>query len=225
MLFPKKCAGCGQVGTYFCASCIGKTKYYFPQKCAVCERPSVDGVTHKNCKKGPVPDGLFSVWDYDFAVRQLIIKLKYKFVREMALSLSVPASSLLVNYKRSSPNTVVWKSEVILVPIPLHWSRFNWRGFNHVTEIAKIMSSILGWECTELLVRSKMTVSQVGLSIKKREDNVRGVFDVNPRLIVDKTSQIVLFDDVWTTGATMLEAVKMLKKAGFRRVWCLTLCA
>lgn len=223
LIFPKKCAGCGEFGTYFCVSCIQSSKLYFPQACPVCERASVDGATHVQCRKRFSPDGLTSVWAYEKAPRELVLKLKYKYVTDIALSLAVPASGTLKNIKRSSPASPKWTDKLILVPIPLHWTRKNWRGFNHVEEIGKILSQLMGWQMTNLLERSKMAKQQVGLKGDERRKNVQDVFELSNNLTIQPSSNIVLFDDVWTTGATMLEAVKVLKKAGFKKVWCLTL--
>ncbi len=224
LLFPKKCAGCGEFGTYFCASCIQAAKPCFSQACPVCERASIDGITHARCRKGLTPDGLTSVWEYEKAPRELILKLKYKYVTDVGLSLAVPASGTLKNIIRSNPASPKWTDkQLVLVPIPLHWTRNNWRGFNHVEEVGKILAQLMGWEMINLLVRSKMAKQQVGLKGKERKENIQGVFNLASNSPVSSLSQVVLFDDVWTTGATMLEAVKVLKKAGFKRVWCLTL--
>lgn len=249
-LFPKKCAGCGKKGTYFCANCIRNSKLFFPraagiaslglrshfgegggdarQICPVCERASVDGVAHVQCRKRLTPDGLTSIWSYEKAPRELVLKLKYKYVSDVALSLAVPTSGVLKNTKRSAPNAPKWNTELVLVPIPLHWTRKNWRGFNHVEEVGKILSQLMGWQMANLLVRSKMAKQQVGLKGKERKENIQGVFVINPKALDtlgahDTLNPLVLFDDVWTTGATMKEAAKVLKTAGFKRVWCLTL--
>ncbi|TSC90265.1 MAG: amidophosphoribosyltransferase [Microgenomates group bacterium Gr01-1014_5] len=222
-LFPKKCAGCGKFGTYFCVSCIQSSKLYFPQSCPRCERSSVDGAIHVQCGKRFSPDGLTSIWAYEKAPRELILKLKYKYVTDVGLSLAVPASGTLKNIKRSTPASPKWTDKLVLVPIPLHWTRNNWRGFNHVEEVGKILAQLMGWQMTNLLVRSKMAKQQVGLKGKERKENVQNVFTLISNSPISNLSTIVLFDDVWTTGATMLEAVKVLKKVGFKRVWCLTL--
>ena len=109
------------------------------------------------------------------------------------------------------------------MPIPLHWTRNNWRGFNHVEEVGKILAQLMGWEMTNLLERSKMAKQQVGLKGKERKENVQGVFNLVPNPPASSLDTIILFDDVWTTGSTMLEATRVLKQAGFKRVWCLTL--
>lgn len=86
----------------------------------------------------------------------------------------------------------------------------------------------MGWKVAPLLLRKKKTKPQVGLKGKERIKNVQGIFIINKHargtLATRGThSTPVLFDDVWTTGATMKEATEVLKKAGVKKVWCLTL--
>ncbi|MAG60098.1 hypothetical protein CMO96_04925 [Candidatus Woesebacteria bacterium] len=224
LLYPKRCTGCNKSGTYFCAKCITGAKLHFPQVCPVCERPAVDGATHTRCKKGLVPDGLTSIWAYEGVPRKLISKLKYKYVVEVVLSLASPVGGTLKNWTRSSLSAPEWQSSgFCIVPIPLHWTRNNRRGFNHAEEIAKILAQIMQWRVASPLRRKKMTGSQVGLKEKEREKNIKDAFVLDSDHLIPKSSKILLFDDVWTSGSTMKEAVKVLKKAGFNRVWCLTL--
>lgn len=226
--YPKRCAGCGKLGTYFCPRCILSAKLHFPQVCPVCERNSVDGVTHRWCRRKVSPNGLTAIWAYEGAPRKLISKLKYKFVKEMALSLSSAAAGMLKIMQRSNPYSPAWaRDEMVLVPIPLHWTRHNWRGFNHVEEVGRLLAEMMDWQLLPLLVRKKSSKPQVGLKEKEREKNVAGIFEINPSYIPYVLSPnslaLVLFDDVWTTGATMREAARVLKEAGAKKVWCLTL--
>lgn len=223
-IFPKKCVGCGKSGTYFCALCIASSKLFFPQVCPVCERPSLDGVTHKKCKNKLSPDGLISIWAYEKAPRKLIQKLKYKFVSGVALSLASPTAGILKSIQRNTPETPVWKNERwVIAPIPLHWKRENWRGFNQSEETAKMLAQLMRWKVAPILVRTQSRRHQVGLKAKDRKENVSGIFSVRSSTLTPYYSNILLFDDVWTTGATMLESTRVLKEAGFKKVWCLTL--
>lgn len=226
LIFPKTCVNCGKSGTYFCALCIASSKLFFPQVCPVCERASLDGVTHKRCETKFSPEGLISIWTYEKAPKKLIQKLKYKFVSEVALSLASPTAGILKSIQRNTPKTPVWKQEKwVIVPVPLHWKRQNWRGFNQSEETAKLLAQLMDWKVTPILIRMQSRKHQVGLSAKARKENVSGIFSVKPSSPspLPLNSNVLLFDDVWTTGATMLEATKVLKAAGFNKVWCLTL--
>lgn len=223
-LFPKKCAGCGRSGTYFCPNCVAAARLHFPQVCPVCERASLDGVGHAWCRQSFAPQGLTAIWVYEGVPRKLILKLKYRYVAQAAESLAAAAVDFFEGYERSSLQSPDWQKEkFLLVPIPLHWTRKNWRGFNHSEEIGRLMAGLMGWQAAPLLLRKKRTLSQVGLKEKQRKENIQDAFTLSPNASALPRSSVLLFDDVWTTGATMMEATKVLKKAGFRRVWCLTL--
>lgn len=224
-LFPKRCAGCGKTGTYFCAQCILSSKLHFWQVCPVCERASLDGLAHKWCREKGSPDGLTAIWEYSGAPRKLISKLKYKFTREITVTLASSAAGFLKNMARSMPETPKWSdSKLAIVPVPLHWTRENWRGFNHTEEIAKILAGLMGWKVMPILERTRSTKPQVGLKGKERKKNIAGVFSLDKNCcLVPSNYCLVLFDDVWTTGATMREACRVLKESGIKRVWCLTL--
>lgn len=171
-----------------------------------------------------MPDGLISIWNYEKAPRKLIQKLKYKFVSDVALSLAAPTAGILKIIQRNTPETPVWRDESwIIVPIPLHWTRENWRGFNQSEETAKLLAKLMNWKVIPILIRTKANKHQVGLRAEDRKKNVSGIFTLDTRGTFDTHTPVILFDDVWTTGATMLEATKVLKEAGFKKVWCLTL--
>jgi predicted amidophosphoribosyltransferase len=127
---------------------------------------------------------------------------------------------------------------MILVPIPLHSSRYRWRGFNQSASVGKYLAAKMGWDFVpDLLIRSGKTTPQVGLNKDERKDNVKSAFVINPIYLqpagetpagVHYSSfivhnSIVLFDDVWTTGATMREAGKVLKMNGAKKVWGITI--
>ena len=75
-LYPKRCVGCKKTGDYLCASCLSLAKLHFPQVCPVCERNSIDGLTHVRCKKGFVPNGLISLWDYQGVPKKAIVTMQ-----------------------------------------------------------------------------------------------------------------------------------------------------
>ena len=107
----------------------------------------------------------------------------------------------------------------LIIPVPLHPKRLRERGYNQSALLAKRLAGLTGFRCDLLsLKRIKPTVDQVGLSKSERLENVKGAFESNTGL-----GDVLLIDDVMTTGATVNECIKVLKKAGAARVDVLTL--
>ena len=86
-LFPKECLGCGRLGGYLCQDCAFKLKRT-KATCPVCEKPSIDGMTHIKCKKPQNLDGLMSVWAYEGVAKKIIKALKFRFAKEISYELA-----------------------------------------------------------------------------------------------------------------------------------------
>jgi ComF family protein len=187
--------------------------------CPECEQPAVAGMTHLGCQHPLGVNGLISVWAYEGVVRKAIAELKFRFVREISADLVKG----VLSEAGINPNLMfsLRGGEVVWTGIPLHPLRQNWRGFNQVDGITQALATFNGGQSTEnLLKRSEFVPPQVGLSEKERQKNVRGKFRVTN---LPGYPKVVLVDDVWTTGSTMKEAVKILKQAGVGEVWGFTL--
>ena len=111
----------------------------------------------------------------------------------------------------------------LLIPVPLHRQRLRERGFNQVLLLVKEMSFRTGIPYRKtMLQKKKPTIPQVTLSGPEREKGLRGAFDViGKEELVGKS--ILLVDDVYTTGATVNECSKVLRRGGAKRVDVLTL--
>ena len=107
----------------------------------------------------------------------------------------------------------------LVVPIPLHWTRKLSRGYNQAAVSAGALAEVLGIPMLpELLVRARKTKTQTLLDNEDKQKNVEGAFKVNPNLsrrtreVLGKTKHVILFDDVFTTGATMCSAYMALRE-------------
>ena len=222
LLFPPRCVSCGRPGQYLCPKCLPKIKIIEHQVCPVCERPAIDGATHPGCRTKYSLDGLTSFFVYDGPIKKAIKKLKYKFVTDLARELTS-----LAFLKGSTLYKVEPWQETRLTPVPLHWRRLNWRGFNQSEVLGKLMSAKLNTRFSpDLLIRKKYTQPQVKLKGKERKENIQGAFIINPRYrqkLEISHWELVIFDDVWTTGATLKTCGKVLKEAGAKKVWGMTL--
>ncbi len=216
LIFPKNCLGCNKEGNYICRECLLKVRT-LPQACPYCERASIDGFTHTRCRREHGLDGLTSVWKYEGVIKKAIWALKFKYATEIATELQ---SYIVTELKKIQvPNNYC------LVPIPIHWYRENVRGFNQSKLIGIAVAEGMGWKFEpNLLIKKRPTASQVELSVKDRKKNLKDVFTVsshNSLFIIPDS--VLLFDDVFTTGSTLHEAAKTLKKAGAAEVWGMTI--
>jgi competence protein ComFC len=223
IFFPKRCVGCGRVGKYICFSCI---KLLIPVSdnetiCPVCEHAAFLGVTHPKCRGRYVPDGLTSFFRYRSVSKKLIAAIKYRLVSDMVGefvdTVSPTSHNMLVS--------VIQKhQEIQLIPIPLHSSRLHSRGFNQAEILGSQLARRFGIMLDlEILKRIQKTKTQVSMKDRKaRLTNMNGVFQVNSHAKVSGRS-FIIFDDVFTTGATIRAATKTLKEAGASFVWAVTM--
>lgn len=194
------------------------------QKCIECDKNSWNGLTHPSCKKKHSIDGVFCALSYKGTVKKLLYSLKYKpYVSDLQNTLGE-----LLREGLSEQETLytILQSEtnLALVPIPLHSSKFNSRGYNQSELLAKTLSEQWNIPVVQLLSRIKKTSPQFGLKKEDRFANIAGAFEViRQTLNVSRVANVLLVDDLLTTGATLAEAARVLKKTGVKKVWGITL--
>lgn len=216
LLFPKSCVYCHKVGKYLCQACLSSVTLA-PPVCPGCKLFSPEGLTHRQCKRITQLNGARAMWQYEGVVRKAIIKLKYNFISDIGRELAEQSSELVKGSKVLN--------SAIIVPIPLHNKRRDWRGFNQSEELAKGFSAVLDLPVKgELLLRIEQGVNQATLDRRSRLRNMRGKYAVNMQMLSHlSVKKVILIDDVWTTGSTLNEAAKVLKEAGINEVWGLTI--
>lgn len=182
--------------------------------CPVCGRGAIGGLTHPICHKADELDGLSCLFSYSGPLRKILQQLKYRFSTKIAEVFDKQLKK--VNLDKHLANYT-------LVPIPLQQRRDNWRGFNQAKMLGELIAQTFQLNLEEgVLQRKVFEAPQVNLKLAQRKKNLEGAFAVlDKSRIVGKN--ILLFDDVWTTGATMREAAKTLKQAGADKVWGLCL--
>ncbi len=212
-LFPKTCVGCGRIEMDLCNRCF-RGLSIADQICPECCEESVMGWTHPRCAKDLGMDGLIVIYDYqDEKVKAIIDGIKFDFNKRLV-------KESLKKFKFETG-----ESFDFLVPVPLHFYRENWRGFNQAEEIAKVVGEKMKIEVKNVLKRNRKTKQQsLILDRKLREKNVKGAFEINEKYLKSlKRIKVLLVDDVFTSGADMRECTKVLKKAGVEIVWGLAL--
>lgn len=211
-LFPSFCLGCGALGSYICPACKKELKRKKEDTCLYCGKKSALGLTHIKCKKRGGLDGWTSMYKYDPSFKRVLVAAKYKKAR-LVLEELLKQDNLL-QYK----NILRWRTlfSPIITPVPLHPQRLDERGFNQSSTIAKHIASRVGMPYEELLSREKNTphLAQMNDSFK-RKSTIKGAFRFVGKRVPES---ILLVDDVLTTGATMGESVRTLKKAGVKNV-------
>ena len=242
-LYPPFCLVCkedtsGDGSKYICESCLDQIKEINPPFCAKCGRGFVsknalEGIEKPVCGKCQNKgnriryDAILGLGEYAGTLKEIIHIYKYNKKEQLKDILSE------IMIKRINGEPEFLKADV-LIPVPLHWIKKRSRGFNQSEELGRCISESLKIPMKSLLKRKRNTKPQIGLSGDERIKNIKGAFKVS--LITQKLwrasggstfnfegKTVILIDDVVTTGATVNECTKVLKKTGVREVIVLCL--
>jgi ComF family protein len=190
-LFTPKCVKCGKEGAYLC-------------------------IQHRDLPPAPESQAVFEFLDeimagtpYSHPVSQKIVT-HFKFQGQKHL-VKVMAPCMLQSILKSG------NDEINLVPIPLHWTRRWWRGFNQAEQLAVALQSLQPkWNLVPGLKRIRRTKQQAKLTRENRLENLKSAFVWDPKFPIPE--KVVLIDDVVATGATLDQAARILKAVGVRKV-------
>jgi ComF family protein len=158
---------------------------------------------------------------YEGGLRDLIHVLKFEQLRPAGAVLGRILAATIAGLEKGMP-----VGKIAVVPVPLHRSKQRQRGFNQAEVIARGALQQLSLPkrfelCVGALQRRRNTGSQIGLTSHQRRENIRGAFAVTePTRILNR--DILLIDDVYTTGTTASECARVLLRAGGARVWVAT---
>ena len=215
LLFPQWCVGCGKEGELLCYSCHHSLPRITPPLCPRCGKPQPSGTLCPSCIGWQAEiDGIRSPFRFDGVTRQAIHQLKYRNLRALA----VPLAKLLNDYLVANP-----LPGEILVPVPLHQKRLRERGYNQSSLLAKELGKLIKLPVIgDCLVRKRNTPPQTRTTtVDERRSNVADAFAC--RNYSPKGKQVLLIDDVSTSGATLDACAAALKTAGANSVWGLAL--
>jgi competence protein ComFC len=211
-LFPQRCVNCQTIGQYICPDCLNLVSLNHQTICPACTQLSPFGLTHARCRTPQAMDGLIAACKYQGVIKTMITKYKYRWIEDLTQVLI----ELLITHGDLEP---ALKVKRVIVPVPLHPNRLRWRGFNQSALLGQTLATYLHFPYQDqALVRFKQTPPQMSLTKTQRKINVKDAFTLKHRHLVNH-QHLLLLDDVWTTGATMRECTKVLKRAGAKSVW------
>ena len=219
LFFPKHCLGCNLPDTYLCRDCFSKIQIIENNTCFFCGKITWQGKICINCAKENGLDRLIAATEYkNPLVRDLIKAFKYHYTKE----LSSPLSKLLIKVLENNWSLGIRNWDFLIIPVPLYKYRLHYRGFNQAELLAKEVADYFNLPIEHnILKRRVFTTPQAKIKdTEKRRANLKEVFEIGPESSL-KGKTIILIDDVCTTGATLVEATKILKKSGAREVWAL----
>lgn len=228
IIYPPRCPVCGSFlgstadgeGVSLCAACLGGFSEVASPLCPVCGRPfdvgEDDHLCHECLTRTPFYNKAGAPYLYEGTLMEAIHQFKYSGKTHLAKPLGSHLSAFAAKWLGPVRNPLV-------MPVPLHPKRLRQRGFNQSLLLARPVAALLDAEIDFLtLRRTKQTQPQTGLKSDERRKNVRKAFKVIDKGIV-KSRTVILVDDVATTGSTLNECARVLKRSGAGEVFCVVL--
>ncbi len=246
LFFPYFCLGCNREENLLCQDCKSILDISEYDYCLCNKNPKRLPLAQKNngkpfnfaqgkCNKcsDKKLSGLYFALPYKekLLTKKLIRQFKYQpYIKNLAKTLALLIAEHLILSGKNIEE--IWENS-ILIPVPLDNKKLKFRGYNQSEELAKELSKILNVPLfSDILIKTKPTKPQMELKKEERERNLKGVFAIKKPFgaaqdlwpfnkILGK--KIFLVDDVYTTGSTMEECSKVLKQAGAKSVWGITI--
>lgn len=228
MIYPVRCPICGEIvipkGNRICPTCRNKLKWIKEPRCKKCSKP-IEYEEKEYCndceKKNYRFTSGFAMWVYDDIMRHSIAEFKYHNKKEYA---KFYIEEMVENYgpaiKKIAPD--------VLVPVPIHRSKYLERGYNQADILARGLGNQLNIPVlSELLIRNKKTLPQKQLTDRERLNNLKEAFEFNQKAVdclPHKINRLLLIDDIYTTGSTIEACTETLIAHGIYQVYFITLC-
>lgn len=217
-LFPLRCLLCGAPGAHgmdLCAACASE----LPRNGACCARCALPlALPAERCgecqRRPPVWDAAWAPFRYAWPLDRL--ESRFKFGRDLA------AGRVLSALWQTQLRPGAWAMPQLILPVPLHRGRLRQRGYNQALELARPLAKAFGIPVQQnVLQRIRATPAQTELDAVTRRRNLRGAFALRADFALP--AHVTILDDVMTTGATLAECARVLRRAGVQRidVWAL----
>ena len=209
-IFKQKCLLCAspQTNTHaVCGACLDELPWHPSTSCPQCGLSSSRQLCGSCISSPPDFDATHAVFLYQYPIDKMMQRYKYGNM----LNISHTFGQLLADKS-------AFEAIDLIIPMPMHPTRIKERGFNQALEIAKVLSKNHPQKLDyKSVIRQTLTPPQASLALKERVKNIKGAFKVNSDLV---GKRIAIVDDVMTTGASLNELAKTLKKAGASHVEC-----
>jgi ComF family protein len=223
LFYPALCAVCHAPVTganYVCQDCFDKAQRIVAPFCAKCSEPfsgAIDGeFTCPNCADRTLAfDAAVAAYRSRGVVRFVILQFKYN----RQLHLRHPVAEWLQEAMNDA--RLRDRNFDCIVPVPLHPARFRERGFNQAELLARILGQRISVTLSRALERTRYTTTQTAFDRIDRMENLRGAFRLRKRIDM-RGLQVLLVDDILTTGSTLSECARVLREAGALSVYAVT---
>lgn len=211
-IFPSYCVGCGLEGSELCLGCREQLSFSGYVACPVCASVEAGGVVCDTCPSALQFVVALGQYEQGSLLAHIIEALKYRLVRPLEREII----DMVRQFVEGRQSILSYPPDMI-VAVPLHRRRLAERGYNQSHCLAVAVSQATGVPCMTPLRRHRYTTKQARLGRAGRLDNLVGAFSlVSPESVVGK--DILLVDDVYTTGSTMQTCARLLLQAGARSV-------
>lgn len=216
LVAPHSCRGCGVTGAVLCERCKIYNKERQKAICPLCRMIVAQSyenggklVKCPNCETEML--GLFVVGWREGVLKKLVSEFKYESVRAVGEVLAEMLDETIPDFSAVLPE----EAEVVVVPLPTIGKHVRKRGLDHTLILARKLAKMRGWKCERVLERAADTV-QVGAKAKERQEQAKRAYVVSRK--VGSKKYYLLLDDVWTTGASMRAAERVMREAGAKKV-------
>ena len=206
LVAPHTCKGCDKLGRGLCHECFFDIVDSGYDRCISCGILTTNDSLCRNCRARLPFERAFVVGERHNALKRLVGDFKFNSERGHAYVIADLLNSALP----------ILPDDTVIIPIPTIAPHIRRRGFGHTELIAKILANKRHLACDRhLLLRANNSV-QHGLSIRERQKQSRKAFRINNRKTIP--SEVLLVDDIYTTGATIISASKLLKQTGVKTI-------
>lgn len=207
VFFPKSCTICSKHGEYLCSKCKKLFKRNLPE-CYICRKLSTNYQTHDLCKRENSLDSVVVLWKYEEITSKILKKYKYGLVYDLESTFEE-----FVKEGLSEVRGIKREEKSLVVPTPISLMRLRDRGFNQSDVFAKAVSEYTGIDYNNTLLKRVDSDSTHQSLLDKEERILHSTnFEVQDKKLLDTLSEIIIVDDVITTGKTLEDICKCIRE-------------